>query len=122
MINMNLAKEKNLSDKTIRRIESLHDHLDKVLKEPYFFVPTPDKVDEYIQSIEYYLQELWGFPQDPHFHSHWYKVKWCKCPKQDNMERVGSYMGRFNTGECPYHGLEVSRAKSWDNKIFGEEE
>lgn len=115
---MKLAKERNLSNKNIRRIESLQEHLDEVLKEPYLFVPTPDKVPEYIEAIEFYMQELWEFPQDRDFHSHWYRVKWCTCPKLDNDDNIGE-VGRYISSSCPYHG---SQATTWDDERFGEEE
>lgn len=38
-----------------------------------------------LTEIEFYLQELWGFPKDIKFHRFWEYPK-CECPKFDNLD------------------------------------
>jgi hypothetical protein len=54
------------------------------------------------EDLEFYQQELWGFPKDKNFHR-WFKVPKCLCPKMDNMDRIGSSFG-VTVENCPIHG------------------
>lgn len=119
MINKRLAEEQGLSDETVAEINIVNDKLAKVLEEPYLYVSTPDKVNNYIQNIEYYLQELWGFPESDLHHRYWYKVKWCECPVMDNDDHFG-YGFRLIQGTCPYHGWD--NATTWNDERFGDNE
>ena len=53
-------------------------------------------------SIQFLLQEAWGFPEDVRFHRFW-DMKGCKCPKMDNNDSYPS--GFYITGgDCRVHG------------------
>lgn len=56
-----------------------------------------------IETLEFELQDLWGFDRDRKFHSYWYKVEGCLCPKMDNKDLIGTDK-RIQHFECPYHG------------------
>ena len=53
-------------------------------------------------TIQFMLQEAWGFEQDAKRHRFW-DIPTCKCPKMDNND---AYPSSFYTvsGECPIHG------------------
>lgn len=75
-INMQLAKEMGLSQETIEHINSIHDKLEDLLSK----VSEGFNQNRYetIEAYEYTLQELWGFPQDPSYHT-WKKRYEFKC-------------------------------------------
>ena len=60
------------------------------------------KCAKQIESIEFKLQGLWGFPLDRNYHK-WFNVPKCSCPKIDNLERLGTEYRIFEEG-CPVHG------------------
>jgi len=56
-----------------------------------------------IANIEFKLQDGWNFPRDKNFHSWWYKLPKCECPKMDNDDYLGTELGVI-TECCPLHG------------------
>lgn len=58
-----------------------------------------------IEGVEFQLQEAWGFSQDAAFHSYWFRVPHCTCPKLDNQENFG-FPQRVINENCPVHGSE----------------
>lgn len=60
-----------------------------------------------LQECESDLQKAWGLKADPKWHSYWMFPKGCRCPKWDNMERLG--FGRIFSEECPLHGKHFGR-------------
>jgi hypothetical protein len=61
------------------------------------------KLVKMVENIEYDLQECWGFNKDVSFHSYWYRIKGCTCPKIDNADRFGTEVRVYNAG-CKFHG------------------
>ena len=76
MINMQLAKDRGLSDEDIEHIEYLHWVLELCL-ERGCLQGYDEYVYEAVEQFEYMLQDLWGFPQDSGYHTwkHRYKFK-----------------------------------------------
>lgn len=58
-----------------------------------------------VRSIEYALQENWGFKKDSRYHE-WYKVPHCECPKIDNYDARGTGHNYINL-QCPIHGVKI---------------
>lgn len=59
-------------------------------------------VAEQIEAIEFQLQDNWNFPRNKSFHSYWYKIPHCSCPKMDNADRLGT--GSFvYSCDCSVH-------------------
>lgn len=56
-----------------------------------------------LTMTEYGLQAAWGFPQNINFHSYWYQVPHCTCPKLDNKDSFGTDY-KYIAGNCPVHG------------------
>lgn len=57
--------------------------------------------DQLLTSIEFQLQDAWGFGRDQNFHRFWERPK-CQCPRMDNMDNY-PYQQIINQG-CPLHG------------------
>lgn len=100
MLNEALIKEKGISAETAEKIIEIHGLMDSVLD-------YPEEYDEgavsLVEQYEYWLQELWGFPQDRNYHIHWVRIKGCTCPKMDNRDLAGSGR-RITVNSCLWHG------------------
>lgn len=112
MINMALAERVGLSAQSIYDIEDLHKGLACILREPKRFSRSPAHAVQQIESYEYALQEVWGFPQSKNHHRYWHRVKGCTCGGMDSDEMIPSGMRSVNMG-CMFHGNDVRG--SWDD-------
>jgi hypothetical protein len=56
-----------------------------------------------IENIEFMMQEAWGFPKDSNYHTHWFELPKCICPKMDNKDSYGTPY-RVIRVDCPVHG------------------
>ncbi len=71
MINMELAKQRGISQENIEAINALHELLEKLISSYTLDVPYQEARD-LVRSVEFTLQRLWEFPQDELYHT-WYK-------------------------------------------------
>lgn len=71
MINMELAKQRGISQENIEAINALHVLLEKLISSYTLEVPYSE-AHELVTSVEFTLQKLWGFPQDELRHT-WHK-------------------------------------------------
>ena len=69
--NMELAKQKGLSDEAVMKIDTLHDHLDCII-DNISLDHDEQEVADHVRKIEFELQALWGFNQDARYHT-WVK-------------------------------------------------
>lgn len=111
MFNEELADERGLTGEEKNALVALYQSMETVLNKPYEVCSSPKDVSRYIQSLEYEMQELWKFDTDSDFHSYWFLVKGCQCPKLDNKDLIGSRMSYIDAS-CPYHGSQ--KATSWE--------
>lgn len=103
MINKKLAADRNLSDATILEIEALH-------RERYYLHKLMTNCDEKVlvsldkecDTIEYKLQDLWGFTRDPTYFKYWRRPR-CVCPILDNEDRYPTEHCVI-ASDCPLHG------------------
>lgn len=114
MINERLANSKGISEEDKDLISDLNVKLYDMIKKPFDFAGTPEEAVKEVEKIEFELQRLWGFNQDPMMHRHWHKLNGCACGSLDNTESLGHR--RIINGDCPYHGTDV--AESWDDSRF----
>ena len=56
----------------------------------------------WLQECENALQRAWELKADPRWHTYWMFPKECRCPKMDNLDRLG--YGRIISEDCPLHG------------------
>lgn len=94
VINKDLAKQRNLSDESIAKIEEIHTQLSKLLARAGLGVFNTS-VYNAMQQLEFQAQDLWDFPQDPRMHT------WCKL-----YEFRCQWVGR--SFKCNETGVEVT--------------
>lgn len=83
------------------QIKSWHKTLELIKQNSFLYKNAGASPVQMIEDIEFILQMLWGFPIDANFHSHWIDIAGCKCPRLDNMERIG--YGRVINEACYWH-------------------
>jgi hypothetical protein len=104
MINLILAKERNISEHNIRKIEVAHEAIDALFSTP-LHNPTKEDIERLntmLEGLEFYLQYLWGFDLDPTYHTYKWKHPSCTCPTLDNLERLGTPY-HIISQDCPLH-------------------
>lgn len=94
-VNKALAERQGLTEEEIEEIEDIHEGLDWVLK-TYPSTRFYQGLYDHIERVEFRLQDLWGFPQDPtkhtwkyryKFKTEWVGTKW-RCTETGDMFTV----------------------------------
>lgn len=90
MINMRLARERGLGEGGIEAIKATHEVLNEMLSSGQVGSFSHDMYDN-IEACEYLLQDLWGFPKDPAFHTwkHRYNFKCQWAGRKFRCTRTG---------------------------------
>ncbi len=112
-----LIDKQELLEEDVKEIEDLHhqkDFLFELMKEldPQYI--THDRMvaklyANLLESLEYNMQRVWKFEQNQEYHSWWYKIPHCKCPKMDNADPL--YSGRrIISGDCVIHNGKPANA------------
>lgn len=102
-LNEALIVEKQVSMETQLAIKATHVVLDRILDNPELL--GAQGTLEAVQGLEYSLQKLWGFPQDPGYHRFEFKIKGCSCPEMDNFDMWATGMKhRYYNMNCVIHG------------------
>lgn len=107
--NARVFTQNGIEDTPDRRERILRIHIARHYVFSEFRKSTPeDKMQlavlrDQLHFIELMLQQEWGFPQDPDFHSYWYQVPYCKCPVMDNRDMFGM---KIINSDCPVHGSD----------------
>lgn len=105
-LNHNLIIKNKVTEEKIEKIKKLH--IQKL--EVFNLMENEDSREilksyaNVIETIEYELQSLWGFPKDKNMHD-WFNVPKCKCLKKDNNDRKGTPI-RIFAPFCPIHGVD----------------
>jgi hypothetical protein len=108
--NMELAKQRGLSDETIEKINHIHDYLERTIdqltldSDLYAFA---DAVGEY----EFELQELWGFSKDSRYHT------W--TPRVYKRRRELQYLGAVYRCQETGKSRMVTEQDLTDGSLFG---
>lgn len=97
--NKNLMKTQRITKEYEQVLIDTYKQLTMVLERPDLY----DNPVEYIEALEYTLQVLWGFAPNKNYHSYWYYIKGCICPKMDNKDLMGTDQRWYN-GSCEWHG------------------
>lgn len=107
-LNRKLIRNKGLTTDFVNRILELHLDLRKFFWEvSEMKTISPEdgrRIRDTVEEIEYEMQFAWGFPRNRDFHTHWFRVPGCTCPKMDNGEWVG-HGRRIISGDCPIHAV-----------------
>lgn len=107
-LNPGFIKKQNRTEKDIDIIAEHHAHLHLLFAEIEALDPKTTNLSGYadlVEQMEFALQEAWGFDINRDYHSWWYKVPHCKCPRMDNEDNYGTQY-RIIRGDCPVHGAE----------------
>ena len=95
--------------------------LDKTYEQLFYALEHPEvfgSVEDVVRELEFDLQALWKFPQDPKFHRYQLEIKGCTCPKLDNYELIGHTADRYRVSDCPWHWSAEHQAKV--DKVYEE--
>lgn len=108
MLNKNLIKSQGLSDDDVLELVRLHEVREKLFDSMDKLDPIKDNDSlrlyaKLLESLEYNMQRVWKFEQNPEFHTWWFKVPHCTCPKMDNADPI--YIHRLYHAGCPIHGF-----------------
>ena len=108
MHNPRLAEKLGTPEENLPKIDEVHKVIGAIFDRigGFNIVYGEKGVAKMVTNLDFRLQELWGFKPDQKFHTYWYKIPGCKCPKMDNAERVGTGFNLINK-TCPYHGEDV---------------
>lgn len=120
VLNINLIKKQGLEN-NIERIEQLkQSHIEKMMLFEQM-KQTDDRIKLHelagsVEQLEYHQQYLWGFPLNSNMHR-WFEVPKCACPKQDNIDRMGTNYKIYDYN-CPVHGKLPEVKKTWKQRIM----
>jgi hypothetical protein len=127
-LNASLMSRQGLDKARIAAIEDEHARLTST-KERFRYADdtsTMTELVERVQSHEFELQRLWGFPQDAARHSHWYRVEGCTCNASLNAI-VGHRPFRIVSDDCHLHagrdvpGVSVLRSSQFEEWMRGDD-
>jgi hypothetical protein len=93
------ADKQGISAVDRQRLDSKYEELFAVLENPSEW----NSPEAQVRKIEFDLQKLWKFPQDPKFHRYQLEIKGCTCPRLDNFELFGHTADRYRVSDCPWH-------------------
>ncbi|QDP60400.1 MAG: hypothetical protein GOVbin1096_28 [Prokaryotic dsDNA virus sp.] len=113
--NVALAKSRGLTDEDMHGLNSVYKNLHQILARPSMLCDTPKQAVDIVRGLEYTMQLIWKFPLDKSYHSYWFELQGCTCPKMDNRDRMGTFFNII-TDACPYHGTD--RAETWEDRRF----
>lgn len=97
-----LADEMGVSEDNRVKMDDAYERLIQVCNYP----ETHEDPEKVVTDIEFELQALWGFPQDPKFHRYQQYIKGCTCPRLDNRDLIGVSEHRYRVSDCPWHWKE----------------
>lgn len=103
MLNKRLILSKNVSKQNLEKIKSLHVKKLEIIEK----MENTDDITELrdlaskVETIEFALQEAWGFSKNKDFHRS-FELPKCICPKMDNSDYIGKKY-RIVTKGCPIH-------------------
>jgi len=104
LLKNNVSKENQ--EKIVKKYDELKNLFDELKKNEQKIKENKKLAFEYInkiQDLEFELQELWGFDQNPNYHRYWHLNPICQCPRMDNNDYFGVDR-RIYSSDCPLHG------------------
>ena len=106
-LNPHFIRKQGTNEKTVTKIEKKHVERIMIfqLMEATENARKLKLMAKEIDRIDYEFQELWGFKKNSKYHTWWYRVPKCACPKIDNGDPM--FFGRrIISGECIIHGTK----------------
>ncbi len=113
LLNANLIERQGLTDEEVAYVEDIHQERENVFAlmeacDPWIEAGRAmlSGYASEVERIEFRLQSAWKFDQNKLWHSWWFRVPHCLCPKMDNSENVGCDR-RIYVSNCPIHGQDT---------------
>lgn len=103
-LNKDLIKSMDVSDEAVDVIKAAHIVLDFISNNPQVTSDVP--VSDMVRGLEFTMQALWKFPQNPNFHRYQFNIVGCECPKLDNEDAIGSKYRWYNS-DCKIHSAKL---------------
>lgn len=128
-LNQRLIDQQGLNGDEVRLIEEIHEERENVFALMAACDPDTETgramLSSYaseVERIEFRLQAAWKFDQTKLWHSWWFRVPHCYCPKLDNRENIGCDR-RIYVSNCPIHGqhtwdIPAKPKEAWHAKLF----
>ncbi len=69
-----------------------------------------------IESLEFKMQEIFGFPVTSNYHRWWFESPKCTCPKMDNTDDLGTGIRHINL-DCIIHGTKTRKSVERKEKL-----
>lgn len=105
LLNGHLIEMKGLDGATCEMIADLHRLKVSLISDMAKLKPTNDtklhELGDRIATVEYEMQDAWGFVRDKNWHKHW-ELPHCTCPKVTN--KMAHPQHGFTSDDCPVHG------------------
>lgn len=129
MINMELAKQRGISQENIEDINALHSLLDKLISSYTLDVDYREARD-LVMSAENQLQKLWDFPVNENYHSwylklnkRWMELTWLgrvfQCQETGVVKQIElDDVYECNMWVCGNGAIDLGRAGSY-NRVLG---
>lgn len=106
--NKNLMLAKNITGAHKILLENAYAKLNVVLTKPELY-RSDEEVVERVEALQYVIQFLYDFDMTKDYHTYWYKVKGCSCPKLDNNDPMVAPNIRITDTTCKFHGTKENR-------------
>lgn len=105
-----LALKQGITYEDLDKLKKLHQIRLELFEESRSLNTTSEnrQLAERVEHLEFELQKAWKFTPDKKFHSWWFQVPTCKCPKLDNLDSLGTGFCVIS-GNCPLHGTDVEQ-------------
>lgn len=129
MINMELAKQRGISQENIEAINALHTLLERLIQSYTLDVPYQEARD-LVESVENQLQKLWGFSVDWRYHTwhlklnkRWMELTWAgrvfQCQETGVVKQIElDDVYECNLWPCGNGAIDLGRTGSY-HRILG---
>lgn len=129
MTNMELAKQRGISQENIEAINSLHELLEKLISS-YTLEVAYTEARDLVRSANMTLSSLWGFTYDerfdqwtPRFSQRWMELTWLgrvfECQETGDVQKIElDDVYECNLWPCGNGGIDLGRAGGY-HRILG---
>lgn len=103
IFNVDYARERGVSEEELQTMQKIYELLYEILARPFGKNRTHKQAVQLVEALEFTLQLFWKFDICRGYHSYWYRLDGCECPKRDNSD-IAFAGRRVINQNCPFHG------------------